>query len=140
VGDISIYTLGRSGEWDLEADESLLFRLQKWSYAISVILAGHIFGIGAGNGIGDSMDGMVFRVLIESGIGGLMLYSSMVFLATRRVLRDRDSLRGLGVALVGQLSQALFLDALYFSRPAYIFWLLFAVRSSQRSKRGNQAT
>lgn len=111
-------------------DKSLLMRIQKWTYAISLILSGYIFGIGAGNNIGDSMDGFYFRLLIESGPIGLLLYFFIFFTILMIIRYKNDFLNGLYLVFLSLLLQGLFLDIFYFSRIGYLFWFLIALKLS----------
>jgi hypothetical protein len=128
--DISYYAVGRTGEEGDLFDESLIYRVQKWTYVVNVLLSGYIFGIGAGNAIGDAIDGFYFRLLIESGFIGFLLYLA-IFITVFKIAGYKNSfLDGLYFAFIILLIQGIFLDSFYFSRVGYIFWLLVAVKLS----------
>ena len=122
--DISEYAIGRSSSDYGLLDESWIFRIQKWTYVMKILSSGYVFGIGAGNSIGDAVDGFYFRLLVESGYLGLFIY----FLIFRRLYGiariKKGGIPGLAYVLLILLVQGTFLDSFYFSRVGYLFWLL----------------
>ena len=137
--NISDYAFGRSSaEYDA-LDESLILRLQKWTYVVNILLSGYVFGIGAGNAIGDAIDGFYFRVLVETGFPGLLIYLVIFHRISRISKLEVGGLAGLSYVLAILLLQGAFLDSFYFSRVGYIFWLLIGIKLRALGENHNPA-
>lgn len=137
--NISDYAIGRSSaEYD-DLDESLILRLQKWTYVVNILLSGYVFGIGAGNSIGDAIDGFYFRVLVETGFAGLLVYVLIFYRISRITRLEAGGLAGLTFVLAILLLQGAFLDSFYFSRVGYLFWLLIGIKLRALGENHNPA-
>lgn len=117
----------RLGGERADVDESFAMRVQRWTYALSLVASGYVAGVGAGN-VGQGMDGFLFRVLGETGLPGVLLYSIMLGLILVVVWAPAPFLPGLRYAYLTLLVHALVFDIFYFSRIGYLFWLLIALR------------
>lgn len=115
----------------LYLDQSFAYRFQKWTFALNVLMNGHLAGIGAGN-LGDGTDSFYLRVVGESGVVGL---AALALVAARlwRHLPRSGALAGVRLAFLLLLLEAFFLDIFYFSRIGYLFWIFVAIALAPRN-------
>ena len=119
-------------------DKSLAWRLQRWTYSVSLISSGYLLGVGAG-GLGQGIDGFFFRILGESGIPGIILYGIVAILLLRTA-NTPPGLCGLRYSCIGLGLLAIVLDVLYFSRVGYLFWLVVGIKISIIARSTNSST
>ncbi|MPY67644.1 hypothetical protein F8S09_13275 [Deinococcus sp. SDU3-2] len=105
-------------------DPSLYVRIKKWGHILADVEARPLTGSGPG-AYGAAVDGLYMRILGEGGILGLAVYLSglgiLFFSAKSFYFR---------LFFLAILFSSIFIDALFFSRFAYVFYLYAGLQIS----------
>jgi hypothetical protein len=116
-------------------DASAFIRFHRWSLLLNAYKNGNIltwlFGLSPSYA-GLSVDGNYLRLLIESGIFGLVVFMSWIF----KLLKTAQSMSSVLIfSLISLMISAVFIDVFFAYKPMMLIWFFYGYYLFQKKKK-----
>lgn len=110
------------------SDLSFIYRISKWVTLLKETLNSPILGLGPSI-VGEGIDGNYIRIICETGILGLILWSSIIIIILKETIKNKEYTRAnyIFFTTINLLIIALFIDIFEASKIMCLFWFLIGI-------------